>query len=117
MKLTVCLVVLVGLGAAAIGCGGNNRQVQHAVVVRRAPFDFQCPRESLVVTHMGGDLWAVQGCGQRAVYNTNGLCSTTGTTAIPRSSPVRRPRGSGPSRADRSRCGRQIPAAGRPLIA
>lgn len=80
MKPTSCLAVfavLVGLGAAALGCGGNNRQVQHAVVERRAPFDFQCPRESLVVSHMGGDLWAVQGCGQRAVYNTNGLCSTT----------------------------------------
>ena len=75
MNLAGPLFVIASLRITALGCGGNNRQVQHAVVERRAPFDFQCPPQSLLITHMGGDLWAVQGCGQRAVYNTNGLCS------------------------------------------
>ena len=74
-NLTMALSIIGVLGLTALGCGGNNRRVQHAVVAQRAPFDFQCPAQSLVITHMGGDLWAVQGCGQRAVYNTNGLCS------------------------------------------
>jgi hypothetical protein len=73
--LATTLACLLATGLAAMGCGGNNRKVQHAVVERRAPFDFQCPRESLRISHMGGDLWAVEGCGMRAVYNTNGLCS------------------------------------------
>lgn len=60
------------------GClPSNNRIVQREVVLERAPRDFRsCRANSLHIDHVNDDIWAVEGCGLRAVYDANGSCRT-----------------------------------------
>ena len=40
---------------------------QNELVARRAAFDLDC-EEALEVTDLGGNVWGVRGCGQKASY-------------------------------------------------
>jgi hypothetical protein len=62
---------LVGLGLFA--CSTHAARID--VLKNRAAFDFNCPREQLVVTDLGGNnMMGVEGCGRRATYVANAAC-------------------------------------------
>ena len=49
-------------------CGGEPTKMVEHPVVRMAPFDLNCPRESLSYTPIDSGTWGVTGCGRRTKY-------------------------------------------------
>lgn len=63
-----------GLAACILGllaCSNSNSQSQNvdqSTVLRRAPFDLECPKGKLSYHRLGSDAMGVKGCGRRATY-------------------------------------------------
>ena len=71
----------VGEGVRKVtGCGTENvygfdsGTEQWRSVKDRAAFEMDCPKEKLVVHHLGGEEVGVEGCGQKGVYVASTTC-------------------------------------------
>ena len=49
-------------------CGPPPSQVRRDLVLKRSSREWECPKESIKVRHLGSHIYEAKGCGQRATY-------------------------------------------------
>ena len=93
------LVAAFALGTLAlVGCISAQGTTQ-----TRAANDFQCPKDQIVVTNIGGTSFRAEGCGKTATYNCAASDASKGSTTayacVPEAPPMATTSADAPSAA------------------
>jgi hypothetical protein len=70
------------LAALVAGCGPKPSEVRRSLVLKRSSREWECPKESIKVRHLGSHIYEAKGCGQRATYVCTRPIELVGTYAM-----------------------------------